>query len=333
MQTKDNQIVRIENTQPNEWLSIHYAVHNVCNFKCWYCFPGSNSGEYRWPDLDLISKNFIHLIEHYRTTQGKTKFELKLLGGEPTVWPELGDFIRILKEKYADDILIKVFTNGSRTIRWWGENAKYFDSVLISGHPAEIDQEHTRTVADLLYEKNVYVDFNMMMDPHRWDQSISIIEYLKGSKYQWSIIAAHLRHDSFTYTEEQMNYIRDHVKRQADKTYHENSKHFKSSVIVHRADGTSEPVNKNYIVLNDLNHFEGWECSVGVENLSIQFDGAIMANCGTNVYGLDYRFNLNDADFVTKFTPEIKPVICPKYSCDSHEYNLNKRVIPIIALT
>lgn len=130
-----------------------------------------------------------------------------------------------------------------------------------------------------------------------------------------------------------MNYIRDHVKRQADKTYHENSKHFKSSVIVHRADGTSEPVNKNYIVLNDLNHFEGWECSVGVENLSIQFDGAIMANCGTNVYGLDYRFNLNDADFVTKFTPEIKPVICPKYSCDSHEYNLNKRVIPIIALT
>jgi organic radical activating enzyme len=329
MTTLDKKLIRVENDQPSDLLAIHYAVHNVCNFKCWYCFPNSNTGEYRWPDLDLISKNFVHLLEHYRKQLGKEKFELKLLGGEPTVWPELGNFIQLLKEKYGDSILIKVFTNGSRTLRWWGENSKYFDSVLISGHPAEINEKHARTVADLLYENNVYVNFNMMMDPKHWDRCVDIIEYMKGSRNQWSIVSAHLVHDSFNYTENQVAYIKDYIKRQPNIEYYNNSKHNKNNITLHYDNGTTEKVNNNYIVYNDINHFLGWECTVGMENLSIQFDGALAANCGTKLYGLDFRYNINDKDFVEKFTPNLTPVRCPRDVCFSHEYNLNKRRIPI----
>lgn len=325
-------IVRVENDQPEDMLAIHYAVHNVCNFKCWYCFPNSNSGEYRWPDLNLISKNFVHLLEYYRKNLGKERYELKLLGGEPTVWPELGDFIRMLKDRYDDRIQIKTFTNASRTMRWWEENAQYFNSVLISGHPAEINEQHTRNVADLLYDNGVYVDFNMMMDPHRWDRCVDIIEYMKGSRNQWTIVSAHLIHDSFKYTDEQMSYIKDYIKRQPDPDYYNRSKHSKINITIHYEDGTQEKVNNNYIVHNDLNHFRGWECQVGLENLSIQFDGALVANCATKLYGLDFRYNINDVDFVEKFTPNLIPVICNKEGCYSHEYNLNKKIIPILSI-
>ena len=325
-------IIRVENDQPDNMLAIHYAVHNVCNFKCWYCFPNSNSGEYRWPNLNLISKNFIHLLEYYRKNLGKDRYELKLLGGEPTVWPELGDFIRMLKERYGDSIRIKTFTNASRTMRWWEENSQYFDSVLISGHPAEIDEEHTRKVADLLYDAGVYVDFNMMMDPQRWNRCIDIIEYMKDSKNQWSIVSAHLVHDTFKYTNEQMSYIKDYIKRQPNSNYYNNSQHSKLNITVHYEDGSMEKVNNNYIVYNDLNHFRGWECNVGLENLSIQFDGALVANCATKLYGLDFRYNINNVDFAEKFTPKLIPVICDKEGCHSHEYNLNKKFIPILSI-
>ena len=89
-------------------------IGNTCNHKCWYCFKGSNEGEFRWTDdFDATTKNFFHLLDHYKK-YGKERFEIHIVGGEPTLWPELGKFTKLLKEtdKMGFSDLMRMKLNG-----------------------------------------------------------------------------------------------------------------------------------------------------------------------------------------------------------------------------
>ena len=54
-------ITRILNNDDPNLLRIEYMPGNLCNYKCHYCFPGSNEGDVKWPDVDLVLKNLDHL--------------------------------------------------------------------------------------------------------------------------------------------------------------------------------------------------------------------------------------------------------------------------------
>ena len=82
-------IVQVWNPQPKEVLRIEFMIGNTCNFSCWYCFEGSHEGTHRWTDdMDQLVLNFKHLFEKYRAI-GKTKLELHIVGGEPTLLPNV----------------------------------------------------------------------------------------------------------------------------------------------------------------------------------------------------------------------------------------------------
>ena len=104
-------ITQVINSRTPETLYIQYMIGNLCNYKCAYCFPGSNEGDYPWPDVDLVIKNLDHLINTYKQ-QGKTKFEFYILGGEPTIWMDLPVLCKHLKEHHNS--VIRISTNGSR---------------------------------------------------------------------------------------------------------------------------------------------------------------------------------------------------------------------------
>ena len=59
------QITSVNNNWKDDVLNIDLSLGNICNYKCWYCWPGSNEGNYKWPDLDLLKTNISHLINHY----------------------------------------------------------------------------------------------------------------------------------------------------------------------------------------------------------------------------------------------------------------------------
>ena len=60
-------IKQVINSQNPKTLRIEYMIGNTCNHKCWYCFKGSNEGEFRWTDdFDATTKNFFHLLDHYK---------------------------------------------------------------------------------------------------------------------------------------------------------------------------------------------------------------------------------------------------------------------------
>lgn len=308
-------IIEVKNNWPAKYMRIDVAIGNICNHKCWYCWPGSNEGTYKWPDFELLVNNLSHVLDYYTTHTDKRKFDFNLLGGEVTLWPRFIDFIKYFKERY--DCLFTLTSNGSRKVSWWVEAAPYLDYVGISSHHEFSDQSHLRDVADLLYIKNVIVVIKVLMDPAAWDKCMSAISYYKGSKKRWSIRYLEIIHtEKVNYTLEQKQIISKLRARSANIIWFlRNNKSYISAVKVVDDNNTIHKIKDHEIVLNRLNNFNGWQCNVGVDWIAIKIDGSVSGICGNALFGSSEIFNIFDPRFIDKFHPVIKPALCQTNGC------------------
>lgn len=323
-------IKEVINNYKNNFLRIEYMLGNVCNYKCNYCFPGSNEGDKPWPDLEITKTNFSHLLDHY-ITQGKNIFELFLVGGEPTIWKDLPAFTNFLKSKY--NISIHISTNGSCSANWWIKNARFYDSVDISVHHEAAEIDHIISVADSIYEQNVNVVANVLMDPKEFEKCKMFVEDLKNSKHSWPIIAKSVHYDGRTvYDAQQTKYFDHRIKRYPSLIRYlkmiKKIGNRKKVWVITDNDKKQKVSNDSWFSLNQLNYFEGWQCNLGVEYIKIHPTGEITGNCRQHIYGIDSYYNLYDEEFLKKFKPNLIPVICEKFICScSGEIVLNKRKI------
>jgi organic radical activating enzyme len=294
---------------------------NICNYKCSYCFPGSNEGDLPWAEPEIVIKHFDHLLQHY-TRHGKTKFNLYLVGGETTLWRGMEEFCSHIKSHY--DISIEVSTNATRSVRWWRENGRLFDHVGISVHSEAADADHIIAVADTLFDLGVFVNADVLMAPDIWDQCHNNLELLQHSQHPWPIIAKGVYYNgSHRYNEEQLRYFDDPFKRKPPMDwYHQTHKKIPTKTVLKYSDGYSETLEGDgYLIANDLNRFYGWKCNLGVDTIKIFADGTITGNCQQILYGADDHYNLYADDFVNMFAPDIQPVICGKLICPCAKEN------------
>jgi len=331
---KQNSIIKIDSNIDDSILRIELCLSNICNYSCWYCFPGCNEGTHPWPKYKTFVENLDHLIDYYKKHKNKKTIYIHIIGGEPTLWREFGDFVKYLKEQHK--CIVSVSTNGSRTLRWWEEYGHYVDAVMLSCHYERVDVEHAKAVGDILYKKGVNVNALVLMDPANWDRCIDIVEQLKTSKKRWFICAMEIYHGSVHYTEEQKEYLSKSCKRIANPWfYFWNKKTPHANPTFTFEDGSKAKLNNNWVSLNGLNNFYGWECNLGVDTFYINKDGLMQGACGETLYDLNYKFNIYDDNFISKFHPEIKPTICKKNAlCQCQpEYNCRKqRVIPLVQI-
>jgi hypothetical protein len=320
--------IAIVNPDFDNYLSIRYGFTNVCNYSCNYCWPDSHAGTTKWPDFDLICKNFDHLITVYKTHLNKKLVSIELTGGEPTIWPKLGEFVKFLKERH--DVRVSVDTNGSRTLRWWKEYSKYFNDIAISAHHEFCDVEHLKKVLDLIYASGSTIGgISVCMDPLAWDKCTQLVDALVAHPTPWLVktttLVTSIGADVGTikdYSSEQLEYLENKIKKLPPKEYLDkmralnNIQEEKTRAVITWADGTKEPYTSFAIISKRLNNFFGWECNLGVDRVNIQRDGALCGACGEpKIYGDSY-FKIHDIDFVEKFTHEvIKPIKCTMMTC------------------
>jgi organic radical activating enzyme len=330
-------ITEINNTQPKDLLDVRWALSNVCNYKCVYCFPGSNEGDYKFPkNTSLVIKNFNQIFDHYTRHAGKKKFHLRLLGGEPTLWPELDYFIKRVKENH--DVYVSVITNGSRTLRWWQDNGDLIDNVTISYHRKFADLNHIIDVADTVYMLGKKVTVHVLMDPLDWEGCVSDIEVMKRrSKYPWIIQTKKITPTSrysVSYTKEQNKFMSLEIKRfpsvlwllkQFKLILNGTIRLYESKYI---KDGKSFKASaETYIVNNDVD-FKGYSCNMGIESIYIDWDGRIASSCGQSLFGNMYNI-LND---LNNFSPKFEPVICQQVMCFCPtENHVSKKYIKIVS--
>lgn len=324
----NKKIVRIDSNIDNHILRIELFLGNVCNYKCWYCFPGSNEGNHRWPELYPLLNNLTYLMNYYKENLNKTQVFLHIIGGEPTLWPELGDLIKTLKNKH--NLVVSISTNGSRSIRWWNENYALFDHILLSCHHQYINLDHMIELGDLLYKKKINLTAIVLMDPFKWDPCVSIIESLRKSKFSWPITALEIFHNTVNYNEKQKKFISKSLKRIPNLLWWFKTKRMpnKKATILFE-DGSKIKVPHNWLSLNERNKFPGWKCNVGIDTLFINPQGDVSGACGENLYDIDFKYNIFDKDFLTNFKPLLKETTCRKSTCECQPEINTSKYIPI----
>lgn len=328
--------IKIVSTQQSNILEIRWHPNNVCNYKCEYCWPGSHEGNYPSPkDLDLLVKNFNHMIDHYKQHLGKTKIHLKMGGGEPTLWKELATFIREVKKH--NDIYFTIISNGSRTLRWWKENGDLIDNAHLSFHIAQADADHMIAVADTLFEFNKKVTVKVLMDRKHWQQGLDTIEYMrKNSKHKWFIMTSEViepetleiagirvvNDTDIPLTNKQKLFLKNPLKRIPSLLYFWKNRKliFEGQIrlfesIAYFENNKKIKAKTNTYINKKWTDFQGWSCNIGLENIYIHWTGEIQGACSQSLYGLDSKFNILDQDFVQTFSPELKPAICSKKNC------------------
>lgn len=308
------EIIEVKQNWPNGYFRLDFSIGNICNYKCWYCWPGSNEGNYKWPDFDLTVKNLSHILDYYIKNSNKKKIEINLLGGEVTHWKNFIPFIKHFKDRY--NCVFSLITNGSKKIDWWKQAAPYLDQVTLSHHQEWCNKEHLREVADLLYESNVLVDVTLIMDPKLWDDCLEAIEYYKKSRKKWSIRMHEALQDKIIYTEEQRKLMSKLRARSSNPFYYlKVNKLFRSKVTVIDDKNKKHKLKDQQIINDRLNCFYGWECDLGVEWLAIKTNGDVTGSCRNNLYNSDVSYNIYDVDFIKKFQPSIVPTICKQSGC------------------
>ena len=328
--------IKIVSTQKPNILAIRWNPNNVCNYKCEYCWPDNNSGDYLSPkDLGLIVKNFNHFIEQYKTKLGKTKIHLSLAGGEPTLWKDLAQFIEAIKKE--NDIYFSLISNGSRTLRWWREYGHLIDNAHLSYHISQADPDHMIAVADTLFEYNKKVTVKVLMDRKHWQEGLDVIEYMKkNSKHKWFIITCEviepevakignikvINADDIQITPEQKRFLKNPLKRIPNPLWIWKNRKliFEGQIRLYESiatldNGKTVRAKSNTYINNNWTNFEGWSCDIGLDNVYISWTGEIQGSCQQTIYGLDYSFNILDNDFVEKFNPEFKSSICSIKNC------------------
>jgi organic radical activating enzyme len=317
-------IIKIDSNKPHEVLRIELFLSNLCNYKCWYCFPGSNEGTHRWPKLENIKDNLSYLLDYYKVHLNKSKFHLHVIGGEPTLWSDFDKFIKHFKEEY--NCFITTSTNGSRTIRWWEEHGQNFDEVMISCHHEFVNIDHVSEVAKILYKKNVWVTASVLMDPTVWDKCKNIVDELKRKSTGWPVVVSEIYHDTVNYNDGQKKYLSTSVKKIPNLWYFfKNKKVDHQKPKIYYETGETRTVDVNWLSLNKLNNFYGWTCNLGMDTIYINKDGFISGACGENLYNLKYKFNIFETNFKEQFSPNLIPTTCYKKQCSCQpEMNCRK---------
>jgi len=308
-------IKSIKNNFSDKRIRIEYMLGNLCNHKCSYCFPGSNEGDYPWPDKEIVKRNLGHLLSKYREN-GRTRPILYLIGGEPTLWRDLPEVCDFFRKKFNCEI--RISTNGSKSRRWWKEYCRYFDQIEISIHHEFANIEHLKKVGDILYEHDVFFVTNVLMDHRSFDKCKQIIEDLKTSKYDWPILAkvVHFNGKTF-YNDDQKVYLEERIRRYPNEEWYnkvgpvEITKLF----ITLEDDTVKESEGDQWISINNLNYFKGFKCNIGLEQVKIFQNGEITANCRDKIFGYPAPFNLYDENFKDNFNPKFKPITCTKDIC------------------
>jgi len=328
-------IVRIESNKPRELLDIGWDPTNYCNFNCSYCFPGCNTGTEKFEgEIDILVKNFQHLFDYYKIHLGKTKINLSVSGGEPTLWKDLDKFIVSIKEK--NHVYFSLISNGSRSIRWWKENANMIDNAHLSHHLEQGNVEHITSVADILHDAGSKVTVKVLMDIRYWKKGLTDINYMKkNSRNKWFITVSPVIDNSENsvqkYDDNQQKYLNREIKRiPSIFWFWKNRKLFKTSMRLFDSRiffENGKTINgTNSVYLNrGLNFFKGWSCSIGLDRIFIDWTGELKGSCGTRLYNLPYHYNIKDPNFKKIFKPIMDQTICTKDECwCSPEIHLTK---------
>jgi MoaA/NifB/PqqE/SkfB family radical SAM enzyme len=316
----EHNYIRLEHSNPDhkEWFVVNWCLGNTCNFACSYCPEALHDASKRWPSPQII-KDFITSI---KTLHPEKKLYFEFTGGEVTLYKH---FVEICQFCTEQGVKVGLITNGSRTIRWWEDNKKYFDHVCISFHPEFADEAHFLEVVKLLHN-DVRTHVNIMMSPEKFDYCYAIANKIKNFG-NLSMALQPLIHDFG----DQVYDYNDFQKRIFDKQYDLITRHIKftksfdyyrGAMKAVKEDGSGSVSSAHRFISENSNDWSGWKCYAGIEQLIVDMDGSVWrgwCKVGAPVGNIfDGELNL-----------PTEPIVCNKTMCHCNYDIMSTKEKPI----
>ena len=269
---------------PNQ-LIIQWNMGNTCNYACEYCPSILHSGTRPWVELSLIKDTILKIQNHFPYK----KIKLEFLGGETTLYK---DFLNLMKFCKDNNFSNMIFSNASRTVRFWNEVAPYLDKVLLTYHPHTTKKTHFKKIIDICYSNNVNLFIHLAMTDIHFQDTIKFNDTL-NTLYPSVPTSLTLMMDKenkkdfngyfYNYSQDQLSSMR---KYKQSETY-----------VAEYDDGKITTYTLNEVKTLELNKFKNFNCGTSPSFVSID----ALGNASSSICRQKSYINIYDNDIELLF--------------------------------
>jgi MoaA/NifB/PqqE/SkfB family radical SAM enzyme len=203
-----------------------------------------------------------------------------MVGGEPTLWPRLKDFLA----NKPKNMFVLVSTNGSRTINWWEKNLQYFDGVCATFHPDSASADHFFELGRLFsqYPDKALEIILLVYDQVR-DKVMDLYNRLEETDWKINVRIKIVDDRHIENTQDNLDIIYRSAKDSAVNETLNSGFFIRNDNFYKIGKETEVYVDDKLITMHDAylmphrgqTNFQGWKCSAGRNSLYIWSDGSI----------------------------------------------------------
>jgi hypothetical protein len=311
--------IAIQYVDPRRYDAVYidWTLGNFCNYSCSYCPDELHDNSHPMADIELVRGFTKRLFDHYKNKLGKKYFIFNLMGGEPTLWKSIEPFVIWVKE-YSQMLgvisIVEILSNGSRTLRWWGDYVRYFDIVKITHHTEFADPQHTAKVADLVADNGINAGVQVTMIPDRWEDCIKHLSIISQSRHQFRIDVKPLRvgfgSKLYDYTPEQLAIFQQPYRKADINPGRRDTINLQGKSLFDN--GEEQIIRYQDLITKRENSWVGWQCWAGIDIINIKPDGTVRLGgaCGMKD---DLMYNKLITDPALEFRTD--PIICTQQWC------------------
>lgn len=251
-------------------------VIDICNYNCYYCYN-------KKPRLNiLLDLNKLFLFIQWFINNINNNVILFILGGEPTLHPQLFDFCKKLKITYLDNVNCRIVTNFSQPLSKTLEMLNCGIQMNASWHSLPNDrcnkpfiekidkipleyfnrkQIEIVTMYEKLYDKYALSVFDYFYEKIPANVTLTPVEnnHLHG---KWS--------ELYRYSDQQN---KEYYRRIQNQLYI--SQHAHNSIIYEYDTYTASYVTQQIYFNKSLSSFKNYKCFAGIDQIYIHFNGDI----------------------------------------------------------
>lgn len=264
---------------------IFWAPDYFCNYKCSYCWPGSNSPIRKHLPIDTLINGIRELKQKILCDLKIKNINLTFSGGEPTLLPNFVDLVKAYSENNAEHQRLLICTNLTQGKKWWLNFLDATSSLL----EITIDASwHRESIKDTNKEREKFLEIyeivkkfkrnfriTMVVTPSQFDDIYSDALYFRAAKIPTIVRVERktfenqmLKHQD--YTDDMIESIND--------WYDTNNS---ISTFVHKDNEQIEYYqNVEQAISLGKTNYQGWLCNAGYKSIIIRPNGDIFRGHG-----------------------------------------------------
>lgn len=259
-----NNLIKIFNGIKDAPFKVLADIIDRCNVDCWYCYnhkPRTN----RIMNLSILYKYLCNV----KDIIGRN-IQLTLIGGEPTLHPQLFNFLQMCHK----NILIDLFTNLQLNTDFYNKIIKLDAQLLITYHLANQPIKQFINKLKALDRLDAIDTINVMLDPYNFQKCIIAYKIIKYNFPNVRIICNLL--DDFDKNAQQYNRTIIYSTKQLTQyndLIHDNQ--YSNIMYAQYSDGKIKKISLNQLKNESIYNFNHWKCSAGKDFINIALNGDV----------------------------------------------------------